>query len=77
MPPSMVVPPAGFPQDFMVQMPSSAVYNYHGTGGMSSFYPQSGSGTLGTSPLHQQQFQISDYGLLQDMVPSMFLKQEQ
>ncbi|KAH7838362.1 hypothetical protein Vadar_025449 [Vaccinium darrowii] len=76
MPPSMVAPPASFSQDYIVQMPPSAVYNYH-AGGMNSFYPQTSSATLSTAPLHHQQLQISDYGLLQDIVPSMFLKLEQ
>ncbi|PSS02954.1 WRKY transcription factor 28 [Actinidia chinensis var. chinensis] len=70
LPPSMFtsgVPPMGgtsFPQEFLGQMPPSM---YKQFGGMSSFYPQSSS---------TQQLLLPDYGLLQDMVPSMIFKQE-
>ncbi|KAI8001002.1 WRKY transcription factor 28 [Camellia lanceoleosa] len=74
LPPSMLTmtPPlmagTGFPQEFIVQM--APMYNH---GGMSSFYPQSSNLT----PLHHQQLQHpDDYGLLQDMFPSTFFKQE-
>ncbi|CAK9139265.1 unnamed protein product [Ilex paraguariensis] len=68
LPPAMLAPGSmagqGFPQELMLQMPH--IYNY---GGTSSVYQQS------MTPL--QQLQLSaDYGLLQDMVPSMFFKQE-
>ncbi|KAL7212585.1 hypothetical protein ACSBR2_015304 [Camellia fascicularis] len=79
LPPSVMTTPmagTGFPQEFIVQMPS--MYNYGG--GMNSFYPQTSASThhhLTPPHYHQQlQFQLPDYGLLQDMVPSMFLKQE-
>ncbi|XP_057493055.1 WRKY transcription factor 71-like [Actinidia eriantha] len=74
LPPSMlttVVPPMGgtsFPQEFLGQMPS--MYNQYG--GMSSFYPQSSNTLIPPS----QQLLLPDYGLLQDMVPSMIFKQE-
>ncbi|KAA8514980.1 hypothetical protein F0562_018233 [Nyssa sinensis] len=54
---------SSFPQELMAQM--HPLYNH---GGTSSIYQPA------LSPL--QQLQIPDYGLLQDMVPSMFLKQE-
>lgn len=70
LPPSMLTPPPfgmpNFPQELVVQMPQ--FYGHGGATTASSMYQQS------LTPL--QQFQFSDYGLLQDMVPSMFLKQE-
>nr|USN24518.1 WRKY transcription factor [Panax notoginseng] len=58
----------GFPQyqEFLVQMPpmNFPIYNYGGSGTSSS----------NLTPL--QQLQLSDYGLLQDIVPSMGFKQE-
>uniref|UniRef100_A0A5B6ZGU1 Putative WRKY transcription factor 71 n=1 Tax=Davidia involucrata TaxID=16924 RepID=A0A5B6ZGU1_DAVIN len=63
--PSPMAGVPGFPQELIAQMPP--LYN-HGGGTGSIYQPPA------LSPL--QQLQFSDYGLLQDMVPSMFLKQE-
>ncbi|KAI3681198.1 hypothetical protein L6452_35983 [Arctium lappa] len=64
---------SSFPHEFLAQMPHG-FYNSGGGGG--------GSGG-GTGSIYQQstltpfqQLQIPDYGLLQDMVPSMTFKQE-
>ncbi|KAL3522647.1 hypothetical protein ACH5RR_015481 [Cinchona calisaya] len=69
LPHSMLPPtPLGmpnFPQELIVQMPQ--FYN-HGSATNSFMYQQN------LTPLPQLQF--PDYGLLQDIVPSMFLKQE-
>ena len=67
-PPSMFTPQIRgptFPQDFFVQMPQMG-----NQGGANSIYPQN----LMNNP--HQQYQLPDYGLLQDIIPSMFLKQE-
>ncbi|GMY37859.1 probable WRKY transcription factor 28 [Fagus crenata] len=70
-PPSMFTPQRGpsFPQDFFVQMPQM-MNSHHYQGGANSIYSQNVN-----NPLHQQ-YQLPDYGLLQDILPSMFLKQE-
>ncbi|KAF5475203.1 hypothetical protein F2P56_007033 [Juglans regia] len=79
-PPSMFTPPIGgrptfIPQDFFAQMPQI----------MSSSTSQAGGGTapgsinysqINPNYPHHQQYQLPDYGLLQDIIPSMFLKQE-
>ncbi|KAK7834728.1 WRKY transcription factor 28 [Quercus suber] len=67
-PPSMFTPQIRgpiFPQDFFVQMPQMG-----SQGGANSIYSQN----LMNNP--HQQYQLPDYGLLQDIIPSMFLKQE-
>ncbi|KAJ9565554.1 hypothetical protein OSB04_001520 [Centaurea solstitialis] len=62
-----------FPHEFLAQMPHG-FYNSSdgggGGGGGGSIYQQS------TTLTPFQQLQIPDYGLLQDMVPSMTFKQE-
>ncbi|XP_075505362.1 WRKY transcription factor 71-like [Primulina tabacum] len=77
-PPSMLTPqltvdcpPTNFPDQemFIHQMPYN-VYGYGG-GGSSNVYHQQ---TLNTRD--NQQYQISDYGTLQDIFPSVFPKQE-
>ncbi|KAL2473733.1 putative WRKY transcription factor 28 [Forsythia ovata] len=55
-----------FPQDLLLQIPH--MYNYGTTGSTSHFYQQ----TL--APF--EQLQLPDYGLLQDIIPSAFPKQE-
>ncbi|KAM0072119.1 putative transcription factor WRKY family [Helianthus debilis subsp. tardiflorus] len=73
-PPSMMAAQGGsnFPQEFLAQIPNG-FYNFSGSGS------RGGSGGLSyqqstLTPI--QQLQIPDYGLLQDMVPSMTFKQE-
>ncbi|XP_027088028.1 WRKY transcription factor 28-like [Coffea eugenioides] len=69
LPPSMLTPmPLGvpnFPQELIVQMPQ---FYSQASANTSSMYQQN------LTPL--QQLQFHDYGLLQDIVPSMFFKQE-
>ncbi|KAI3456058.1 hypothetical protein Pfo_012721 [Paulownia fortunei] len=74
--PSMLTPPLvptegrpSFPQELLVQMPH--LYSYGGDGGTSNAYHQQ---TLSTP--HQQFHQFPDYGLLQDIIPPLFPKQE-
>ncbi|KAL2524316.1 putative WRKY transcription factor 28 [Abeliophyllum distichum] len=55
-----------FPQDLLLQIPH--MYNYGTAGSTSNFYQQ----TL--TPF--EQLQLPDYGLLQDIIPSAFPKQE-
>ncbi|KAL5577154.1 hypothetical protein UlMin_018853 [Ulmus minor] len=78
--PSMLTPPSsmggggGFPQELLFQMgPNMSNQGGSSVGIMSHVYAQNGN-----PPPHHQQFQLqpADYGLLQDMVPSMFFKQE-
>ncbi|EEF42706.1 WRKY transcription factor 28 [Ricinus communis] len=57
-----------FPQEILVQLPHLS--NQAGTG---SIYQQS---VNHQHHLHQYHHQVPDYGLLQDIVPSMFFKQE-
>ncbi|KAL6991394.1 WRKY transcription factor [Sarracenia purpurea var. burkii] len=77
LPPSMLAPPpmmagrSSFPQELILQMPS--LYNHGGFSG-SSFYPHQRSSSTPTPTQHLSQ--LPDYGLLQDMVPSMIFKQE-
>ncbi|KAJ4826637.1 hypothetical protein Tsubulata_002243 [Turnera subulata] len=54
-----------FPQEFLLQMPPG-VSNQVGAGSM---FPQN----IAQNP---HQYQVPDYGLLQDMFPSMFFRQE-
>ncbi|XAR72433.1 hypothetical protein NMG60_11019062 [Bertholletia excelsa] len=75
LPPSMMGPGAagpGFSPELMAAHGLSLNYYGHG-GSMSSLYTQGGSMT---TPSLQQQFQFPDYGLLQDVVPSVVFKQE-
>ncbi|KAA8519552.1 hypothetical protein F0562_013824 [Nyssa sinensis] len=64
--PSAMAAGTSFPQELIAQMPHAYNHNL----GTSSIYQQ----TL--SPFHQQLQLPPDYGLLQDMFPSMFVKQE-
>lgn len=74
-PPSMLTPsPLGrpsFPHELLMQMP-----NYHHQ--MNNQAPAGSMFAENFSPFHQyvHQHQVPDYGLLQDMVPSTFLKHE-
>ncbi|MBA0595080.1 WRKY transcription factor 71 [Gossypium raimondii] len=74
-PPSMLTPsPLGrpsFPHELLMQMPS-----YHHQ--MNNQAPAGSMFAENFSPFHQyvHQHQVPDYGLLQDMVPSTFLKHE-
>lgn len=70
--PSMLNPPLippegqGFPQELLLQMPHLI---YGGGGGV--FHQQNLS-----APPHQQLHQFADYGLLQDIIPPVFPKEE-
>ncbi|KAI3824673.1 hypothetical protein L1987_06141 [Smallanthus sonchifolius] len=64
-----------FPHDFLAQMPHS-FYNSGGGGGDGAGGGGGGSIYQQTTLTPIQQLQIPDYGLLQDMVPSMTFKQE-
>ncbi|KAF2282827.1 hypothetical protein GH714_043118 [Hevea brasiliensis] len=59
-----------FPQDFLFHM-APHISNQVGAGA-GSIYPQS----LNNNQHLHHQYQVPDYGLLQDIVPSMFFKQE-
>lgn len=66
-PPSMFTQPTGgpsFPHDLFVQMPQM-----NAQGSAASIYSQALSNP-------HQQYQLPEYGLLQDIFPSMFFKQE-
>lgn len=72
--PSMLAPPLipsegqGFPQEFLLQMP----HLFGGGGGSNMFHQQNFS-----SQQHQQQLhQFVDYGLLQDIIPPVYPKEE-
>ncbi|GKB68307.1 probable WRKY transcription factor 71 [Tanacetum coccineum] len=60
---------SSFSHEFLSQIPHG-FYNSGGGASSGSIYQQTS-----LAPMHQQ-FQIPDYGLLQDMVPSMTFKQE-
>lgn len=70
--PSMLTPSLSmqegpiFPQEFLLQIPH--MYNYGAAGSTSGLYQQN------LTPF--EQLQIPDYGLLQDIIPSAFPKQE-
>ncbi|GAV64940.1 WRKY domain-containing protein [Cephalotus follicularis] len=64
--PVSVAAGSSFPHEFLMQMPHMNATTHQG--GASSMYAQS------FNP--NQQYHLPDYGLLQDMVPSMFFKQE-
>ncbi|XP_022723884.1 probable WRKY transcription factor 28 [Durio zibethinus] len=71
-PPSMLTPSPqagpGFPHGLFMQMPHHMNYSQAGTDSMFA---------ENFSPFQQYHYhQVPDYGLLQDMVPSRFLKQE-
>ncbi|WCJ27346.1 WRKY DNA-binding protein 71 [Euphorbia peplus] len=61
-----------FPQDFLLQMPHLA--NQIGASTATSLYNQQNFSNQ--NQYHQHHLQVPDYGLLQDVVPSMFFKQE-
>ncbi|KAK4421101.1 WRKY transcription factor 28 [Sesamum alatum] len=67
---SMLSPaPPSFPQELLLQMPHLYSYNDHGGGSTSNLFHQ--------QQQQQQQFQqFADYGLLQDIIPPGFPKQE-
>lgn len=70
--------PTFIPQDFFTQMPQIM------SGNSTSTTSQAGvtsPGSINYSQInpnnpHLQQYQLPDYGLLQDIFPSMFLKHE-
>ncbi|KAL1555886.1 WRKY transcription factor [Salvia divinorum] len=70
--PSMLAPPMipsegqGFPQEFFLQMP----HLYGGSGGNNMFHQQN------INHQHQQLHQFVDYGLLQDIIPAVYPKEE-
>lgn len=75
-PPSMFTPPTGGPtafphQDLFLQMAAPQMNSQGSSAG--SIYSQNLS-----NPHHQQYHHhpLADYGLLQDIIPAMFLKQE-
>lgn len=79
--PSMFTPSIGgptfIPQDFFAQMPQIMSSSTSQSGGTAP----GGPGCINYSQInpnnpHHQQYQLPDYGLLQDIIPSMFLKQE-
>ncbi|KAL6538703.1 WRKY transcription factor [Orobanche gracilis] len=70
MPPPSQAGGPGFPQELLAQMPY--LYSYHDGGSSSNLYHQH---TM-SSPHHQQYQQFPDYGLLQDIIPPVFPKQE-
>ncbi|OWM72704.1 WRKY transcription factor 28-like [Punica granatum] len=65
---------ASFPHELLLQMrtPSVSHPGSGGAGGDSSLYQQ----TLNSPQQQQYQQQFPDYGLLQDMVPSIYFKKE-
>ena len=73
---------SNFSQDLLLQIPSHHQYHNHTnpfnaqtSGTAATMYSQSQNyGNISLEQYHQ--LAASDYGLLQDVVPSMFLKQE-
>nr|UVI62169.1 WRKY transcription factor [Rehmannia glutinosa] len=73
----MFAPPpeasSSFTQELLVHMPN--LYGYGGDGGTSNIvYHQQNLSS--TTPHHQQVHQFPDYGLLQDIIPPRYPKQE-
>lgn len=66
----MAIRPTNFPQDFLLQMP------HHLSNNQASIYQQTGNNNQHLHPQSHHQ-QVPDYGLLQDIVPSMFFKHEE
>ncbi|KAK4440128.1 WRKY transcription factor 71 [Sesamum alatum] len=66
-PPLVVEAPISFPQQLLAQTPQY-LYSYGGGGG--------GGGSNVYHDDQLQQYQLSEYGVLQDIIPSVFPKQE-